>query len=85
MQWQLNEINALIWPSPSGIGVMDSDLYQQTVDIAVDFGVVSSAPDAEALRTDLAEEAVADLEEEGLDTTGAGFERTEVELRPGGE
>jgi NitT/TauT family transport system substrate-binding protein len=85
MQWQLNEINALIWPSPDGIGVMDPDLYQQTVDIAVDFGVIENAPDDAALRTDLAEEAVADLEEDGLDTVGADFERVEVELRPGGE
>lgn len=85
MRWQLNEINALIWPSPDGIGVMDSDLYQQTVDISVEFGVISEAPGDDALRTDLAEQAVADLEEEGLDVTGSGFSRIEVELAPGGE
>lgn len=85
MRWQLNEINALIWPSPQGIGVMDEDLYQQTVDISVEFGVITSPPDDEALRTDLAQEAVAELEAEGLDTTGEGFEKLDVEVTPGGE
>ena len=29
--WQMNEINALIWPSPNGIGLLDKALYDQTV------------------------------------------------------
>ena len=28
--WQMNEINALIWPSPAGIGLLDKALYDQT-------------------------------------------------------
>jgi NitT/TauT family transport system substrate-binding protein len=32
--WQLNEVNALIWPSPAGIGVMDPDAWAQTVEVA---------------------------------------------------
>ncbi len=82
MRWQMNEINALIWPSPNGIGVMDDALYQQTVDIAVDFGVIQNAPDDAALRTDLAEAAL-----EGIsgDTTGADFVKADVEVTPGGE
>ncbi|NJN82996.1 MAG: ABC transporter substrate-binding protein [Caldilineaceae bacterium] len=83
MRWQLNEINALIWPSPNGIGVMDDDLYQQTVDISVDFAVLSAAPDDAAVRTDLAEAALAGIED--VDTTGEGFEKLEVEVTPGGE
>jgi NitT/TauT family transport system substrate-binding protein len=83
MTWQLNEINALIWPSPLGIGVMDEALYQQTVDISVEFGVVDAAPDAEAVRTDLAQQALDGLGD--LDTTGESWERITVELRPGGE
>lgn len=85
MRWQLNEINALIWPSPDGIGVMNPDLYQQTVDISLDFGVLQEPPDDEALRTDLAEEAVTDLEGEGLDVRGMDFEKRDVEVTPGGE
>lgn len=85
MAWQLNEINALIWPSPNGIGVMDDALYQQTVDISVDFGVLSEPPDDAALRTDLAEQAVSDLEAEGLDVRGLDYEKQDVEVTPGGE
>lgn len=83
MQWQLNEINALIWPSPQGIGVMDDALYQQTVNICVDFGVLSQPPDSAAVRTDLAMKAIEGLA--GLDVTGANFQRISVTLRPGGE
>lgn len=82
MRWQLNEINALIWPSPNGIGVMDPDLYQQTVDISVDFGVITEAPSDDALRTDLAEAALEGIEG---DTTGANYQKEVVEVTPGGE
>ncbi len=31
--WQMNEINALIWPSPKGIGIMDTAVYTRTAKI----------------------------------------------------
>jgi NitT/TauT family transport system substrate-binding protein len=83
MRWMLNEINALIWPSPNGIGVMDEALYQQTVDIAVEFAVISRAPDDGAVRTDLAEAAVSALSD--LDTTGSNYTKQDIEVTPGGE
>jgi NitT/TauT family transport system substrate-binding protein len=83
MRWQLNEINALIWPSPQGIGVMDSELYDQTVQISLDFGVLANEPDEAALRTDLAQEALEGLSD--LDTTGDGYTKQVVEVTPGGE
>jgi NitT/TauT family transport system substrate-binding protein len=83
MRWMLNEINALIWPSPQGIGVMDPALYEQTVNIALDFGVIQNQPDEAALRTDLAEAALAEIGD--LDTTGSGFAKQEVEVTAGGE
>ena len=83
MRWQLNEVNALIWPSPQGIGVMDPDLYEQTVDISLDFGVLENPPDEAAVRTDLAEAALSEIED--LDTTGDDFEKLDVEVTPGGE
>jgi NitT/TauT family transport system substrate-binding protein len=82
MQWMLNEVNALIWPSPNGIGMMDGALYQQTVDISLESGVIQNPPAADAYRTDLAERALAGISD---DTQGLGFEKIEVELRPGGE
>ena len=85
--WQLNEVNALIWPSPDGIGVMDPDAWAQTVDVAT-----TQIPELEGQEigddvydSSFAEAAVAALEEEGLDVTGEDFEKTEVELTEGGE
>jgi NitT/TauT family transport system substrate-binding protein len=83
--WQMNEINALIWPSPGGIGVMDQALWDQTVEVAVGQAVISADPGPDAYRTDLAEAAVAELEGEGLDVTGESFAKTTITLNPGGE
>jgi len=83
MRWQLNEVNALIWPSPAGIGVLDDALYQQTVDISTEFKVLTAAPNEGAVRTDLAEQALAGLTD--LDTTGESFEKATVEVTAGGE
>ncbi|WP_336920940.1 ABC transporter substrate-binding protein [Aquipuribacter sp. SD81] len=84
--WQMNEVNALVWPSPEGIGVMDQAQWQQTVEVAT-----SQIPELEGAEVDdsaydssFAENAVAALEEEGLDVTGEGFEKSEVELEEGG-
>lgn len=79
--WMMNEINPLVWPSPDGIGIMDAGLWQQTVDISVESGIIAEAPPADAYRTDLAEAAL-----EGLDNaTGDGFTKGSVEVTPGGE
>jgi NitT/TauT family transport system substrate-binding protein len=82
--WQLNEINKLIWPSPDGIGVMDTGLWAQTVDVATSEGVITADPGSGAYRSDLAEAAVASLKADGLDTEGAGFTATDVTLNEGG-
>jgi NitT/TauT family transport system substrate-binding protein len=82
MRWQLNEINKLIWPSPDGIGIMDPDLWQQTVDISIDGGVISEPPSDDAYRTDLAEEAHKYL---SGDVTGESWSALNVEVTPGGE
>jgi len=83
--WQLNEVNALIWPSSNGIGILDSEAWDQTIQIATDEAILTEAPTDGAFVTDIAEEAVANLEEAGVDVTGEGFEKTEVTLNEGGE
>ncbi|MBX3013532.1 MAG: ABC transporter substrate-binding protein [Caldilineaceae bacterium] len=83
MRWQLNEVNALIWPSPQGIGLLDEAAYQQTVDISTEFAVLTQAPDATAVRTDLAQQALESLGD--VDTTGASFQKLDIEVTPGGE
>lgn len=83
--WQMNEINALIWPSPAGVGVMDEALWAQTVEVAVGQSVIGADPGADAYRSDLATQAVADLEAEDLDVNGASWEKATVTLNEGGE
>jgi len=85
MTWQLNEINKLVWPSPGGIGVMDAELWAQTVDVATSQSVIQAPPPDGTYRSDLAAAAVATLEGEGLDVKGEGFAPLEVEVTPGGE
>ncbi|MDQ3879714.1 MAG: ABC transporter substrate-binding protein [Chloroflexota bacterium] len=81
-RWQMNEINALIWPSPNGIGVLDEGLWDQTVQVSLDSEIISEEPTEGAYRTDLAEAALAGIEG---DTSGDDFEKEEVEITPGGE
>ena len=82
--WMMNEINALIWPSPGGVGVMDQTLYDQTIDVATSQGILQAAPDAGAFRTDIAEKAIANLQDDGLDVYGNNFQRRTVEVTEGG-
>ncbi len=87
MRWQLNEINRLIWPSPDGVGVMNEDLWAQTVAVAIEGAVISTEPSEGAYRSDLVAAAIAELLEENpdLDLTGDSWEPLEVEITPGGE
>ena len=81
-EWMMNEINALIWPSPDGIGFLAQEAWDQTVETALAADIIAEEPPAEAFRTDLTEGAW-----EGIDgdREGADFEKAEVEITPGGE
>jgi NitT/TauT family transport system substrate-binding protein len=83
-EWQLNEILALIFPATNGIGVMNADLWDQTVAVATEQiaelqGVEISD---DAYRTDLAEAAIERLGD--ADVNGAGYERRDIVLQEGG-
>ena len=84
-RWQLNEINKLIWPNELGIGVMDPAGFDNTAQIALDYGVIANEASSDTYVTDYADAAIAALEEEGVDVNGADFEPAEVEVTPGGE
>ncbi len=81
--WQLNEINKLIWPSAGGIGVMDSALWEQTIEVATSEGVLAAAPADGAYVTTYADAAIDMLGD--ADTTGTDFTPIEVTLNEGGE
>jgi NitT/TauT family transport system substrate-binding protein len=79
--WQLNEINALIWPSPAGIGIMDKTAYDQTVKIATDGKILTKAP-TDGYRNDLAEKALTGV---SGDTKGAAWTKATITLTEGGK
>jgi NitT/TauT family transport system substrate-binding protein len=82
--WQMARINELVWPSPEGIGMMNADLWEQTVQVATGNGVIAAAPTDDAYATEYAEAALAELREEGLDVVGDGYTAPTVELTEGG-
>jgi NitT/TauT family transport system substrate-binding protein len=82
--WMMNEINKLVWPSKTGIGIMSTADYARTASISKQFGVVSKAPSG-AYRTDLAKAAVAQLKKQGLDVYGKSWKPLNVKVTPGGK
>jgi NitT/TauT family transport system substrate-binding protein len=85
MTWMLNEINALIWPSPNSIGLMDPRAFEQTVQIAQQYRIIKNSPDAATYRTDLTQKALDSLNSQGLDTRGLDFKKRIVQVTKGGE
>ncbi len=89
--WMTNEVNKLIWPSTNGIGMVDADAWAQTVDIALntknDTGstIITTDPPDTAYSNDYVEQAIAELEAEGVDVMGTDFAPITVTLKEGGE
>ena len=82
-RWQLNEINALIWPNEGQFGVMNQEDFDRTAEIAKQFGVIKQAPSADAYTTEYAEAALKALEDEGVDVKGADWQKETVEVTAG--
>ncbi|MEO6350258.1 MAG: ABC transporter substrate-binding protein [Candidatus Limnocylindrales bacterium] len=80
--WMMNEINPLIWPSPAGVGAMPEATWTQTVDVAVEAGIIPGPPDEGAYRTDLALLARGPIVGDAFGNT---FTKGTVEVTPGGE
>jgi NitT/TauT family transport system substrate-binding protein len=89
--WQTNEVNKLIWPSTSGIGIINQDQWDQTVNIATgtkdDTGstIITKAPPATAFSNEYVQKALDDLKSQGVDVTGASFTPIDVTLTEGGK
>ena len=80
--WMLNEVNALVWPSPNGIGIMDPASWQRTFDILLEAGVIDVAPPADAYRTDLAIDALEGITD---DARATDFQKGVVDVPVGEE
>ena len=82
LTWMMNEVNALVWPSPNGIGVLDQGAYAQTIETATAGAILTAEPSEDAIRTDLVEAALEGIDD---DATGEDWEKPVVEVTPGGE
>ncbi|QKJ18441.1 ABC transporter substrate-binding protein [Microbacterium hominis] len=88
--WMMNEINKLIWPADAGIGVIDEAAWEQTVEGALaavnETGahLITEEPPATAWSNEYIQQALDELEADGVDVSGADFAPIEVELQEGG-
>ena len=83
--WQMNEINALIWPATRGIGIMDPVAYKRSARIVKTYAKLKKLPGHEAYRTDLAAAADAMLKAKGIDIKGKNWKKANVPVTPGGK
>jgi NitT/TauT family transport system substrate-binding protein len=80
--WMMNEVNALVWPSPQGVGVLDPVFWGQTVRIAKGAGVIKADPSPDSYDTTIAAEALASISDG--DPKGESFKPATVPVTPGG-
>ncbi|MBD8024650.1 ABC transporter substrate-binding protein [Microbacterium gallinarum] len=88
--WMMNETNKLIWPATDGIGIIDETAWQRTVDGALSAvnetgaHLITQEPPASAWSNEYIQQALDELEAEGIDLTGESFTPMNVVLEEGG-
>jgi NitT/TauT family transport system substrate-binding protein len=82
--WQMNEINALMWPAKTPVGLMNAAAFNRTARIAKQFKVIKKTPSG-AYRTDIAKAAVAMLKKQHVNVLGQGWKKANVTVTPGGK
>ena len=89
-QWQMNEINKLIWPSTGGIGMINQAQWDQTIQVASTAKnaegttVLTKAPEGLAFTNDYVMKALDEWKTAGVDVMGAAFTPATVVLNEGG-
>jgi NitT/TauT family transport system substrate-binding protein len=89
--WMTNEVNKLIWPSTAGVGHINEDAWNQTVEMAMstknDQGktIISKAPPESAYSNEYVDKALDELKADGVDVMGAGYKPIDVTLKEGGK
>ena len=89
-QWQMNEINKLIWPSTGGIGMINQAQWDQTVKVASETKnaegatVLTKAVDAAAFTNAFVMKSHEAWAAAGVDVKGAGYKPVTVTLNEGG-
>jgi NitT/TauT family transport system substrate-binding protein len=82
--WQMNEINKLIWPTPSGIGHVTPKQIANTATIAKTYGVIKKLP-SKATTYSFADKALDQLKKAGVDVYGKNYKPISVTLTEGGK
>ena len=80
--WMLNEVNALVWPSPLGVGVLDPVFWSQTVKVSKGAAVIKNDPSIDAYDATIAADALKSITD--ADTKGESFKKGTVTVTPGG-
>jgi NitT/TauT family transport system substrate-binding protein len=83
-RWMMNEVNALIWPAPKGIGIMSPKAYKRSARIVATYGQLPKVPGHEAYRTDLAAAALAALKRHN-NVYGKHWHKLHIRVTPGGK
>jgi NitT/TauT family transport system substrate-binding protein len=83
--WQMNEIDALIWPNPAGIGLPPAGALAYTANIAKKYGVIKKSPSPGATNYTYARKALDQLKAAGVDVYGKNWHKLNVKVTPGGK
>ncbi len=79
--WMMNEVNALVWPSAAGVGVLDPVSWNQTVQIAKSGGIIKADPSTNAYDTSIVADALTGITD---DTKATDFKKGTVTVTAGG-
>jgi len=82
--WQMNEINKLVWPTPTGIGVVSKKAIANTANIAKTYGVIKKLPQ-HATTYQYADKALDQLKSAGVDVYGKDWKPATVKVTEGGK
>jgi NitT/TauT family transport system substrate-binding protein len=81
--WQMNEINKLVWPNPTGIGHVTNKQVANTARIAKTYGVIKKAP-VHAYTYQYADQALNKLKA-STDVYGSNYKPIPVTVTEGGK
>jgi NitT/TauT family transport system substrate-binding protein len=82
--WQMNEINKLVWPNSTGIGVVPKKAIANTANIAKTYGVIKKLP-KNATTYQYADKALDQLKKAGVDVWGKDWKPATVKVTEGGK
>lgn len=88
--WQMNEVNKLVWPAANGVGLINQDDWNRTVEQSLQTKnqtgdtVLKKAPEGLAYTNEYIQKALDQAKAAGIDVTGSGFTPKTVTLNAGG-